>query len=767
MKNFKLRFFSLILSIIMCLGIFTGCALIVPNKAEALNTPSIKIDNTTLTKQDVADLWYSFYNENSSYFYMYDNDQIVDIFYKNVITKYAIIQETKKLMEDNVLIYTEADDVKVWLDVLDSVSSAVDTREKAILKQDGVKDDNLPKRLQDDSSSSSSDEKAYLYEDYEFKAMEDYACEYLNETGKSKVGYEVGANISTEKVNSVINIIKDYINVTKVESEEDVTFTSISDLSEKLDNATYFTAIEESELDNRDTAYQMYISTLSINAKAKNENPNKDVVLFNQIKKLYVSYYETYLYNMYSSYIKSLITDSTSSVYALSNRAIISRYLGLLGKDSQSYGIEENYISVMEASATEALLAYTYKGENYYFSVQHLLVSFDDKVKQDLAEVPGSDSKASKEQYDAYAEIRANYISSVLGKTSWTEYDNVTYRDEKGYTVYKYEDKLVYFDADYTPDNTDVENDGDKETQYYYLDTNNEPDYLTQDEFDTATKATITVGAMLDEFEDSYQKVKTILVDGKAANKTAENIVSELETAKENGDTSYVVSKDFVALFLNEEDALTDAEVFYKVYANMFTQHSFVYSADSASLGNDLSDRVGMKISERADNNKVGGSTYVSEFTNGARTLLQEYLDNLADPTKDIYNLVGEKNLVISDYGLHYIIINDVYDTTGSITKKYTGTEIKYSDIFDETKTEQQINDAIDSAIEVLKETPVTTTSSQNVYEYIYEIIRDELVGSSGQVFTIERNKVYNAYMQDKVQIISQMNYNELMDAIG
>ena len=763
MKNFKLKFLSLILSIIMCLGIFTGCALIVPNKTEALNTPSIKIDGTTLTKQDVADLWYSFYNENSSYFYMYDNDQIVDIFYKNVITKYAIIQETKKLMEDEVLVYTETDDVNVWLEVLDSVVSSVDTREKAILKQNGVADDDLPKRLQSSSSSSSETEKSYLYEDYEFKAMEDYTCEYLSGSGKSKVNYEVGSSVSAEKVNSVIAIINKYLSVTKVESEDDVKFDSISDLTEKLDDTTYFTAIEEEELANRDVAYQMYISTLAMNAKAKNENSNKDVVLYNQIKKLYVSCYETYLYNMYSSYIKSLITDSSSSVYALSNRAIISRYFGLLGKDVQSYGVEENYISVMEASATEAILTYTYKGENYYFSVQHLLVSFDDQIKEDLSKVPGSDSKASKEQYEAYAYIRENYISTVLGKT-WSEYDNVTYRDEKGYTVYKFEDKFVYFDADYTPDNTDVEDDADKETQYYYTVGENKT-YLIQSQFDTATKATITIGEMLTEFDETYNQTKLILEAGKAANKEVSEIAEELEA--ENL-VKYVISDDFIQLYL-DASVTEEYNVLYKIYTNLFTQHAFKYSADSASLGNDLSDRVGMRISERADNNKVGGSTYVSEFTNGARKILAEYLSKLDSEAfdADIFNIVGEINQVISDYGLHYIVINDVYNSTGSIVKNQTGVEIKYSDIFDETKTEAQVNDAIDDAIEILKQTSVTTASSQSVYEYIYEIIRDELVGSSGKVFTIERNKVYNAYMKDKVQIIDQMNYTELMNAIG
>ena len=754
MKTLRTRFFSLILGFFMLIGVLTGCALIVPSKSEALKADALKVGNTTLTKQEISDLWYSFSNENSSYFYMYDNDSIMDAFYKNIIAKYAIIEKTNALIEDNVLEYSEGDDAKVWLQVFESIASSVNTKEKALLLEQGVEEDELPTRLAS-SSSSSDDVKSYKYEDYSFEGMKDYVCKYLVSTNTGDaLTYEVGKDVAASRVNDMIRTFATYLTLEEVETEDEVDYVSIADLKAKFENTAYYTVIDEESQKTRDVAYQMFISNLLLSNKSKGISKSQEQTLFDMVKNLYVSYYETYLYNMYQSYVKSLITDETSDYYYLSNSTILARYLQLLGKNIQNYNTEENYITVVESSATEALLLYHFNGEYYYFSVRHLLVKFDGDVTAALAEIPGKNSESSTDQYAIYELIRKNFFENLKDEdnntlTSWEDYKNVTYRDENGYDVYDFEGKEVFYDADYKVVKDENKTDAEQLTKYYYVGTDDEPVHLTQDEFDTCTLAKVKVSDVLASFNTTYNQTLAVL----EANKTNSDLEAVQTLLKKNENIDFVISTDLISQYQSATTSTINS-VKYRIFSNLFMQLTFKYSADSASLGSDLSDFVGMIISNRPDNNKVGGSSYVSEFTNGARELVQQYV---AGDASVLNSLTAEKNFYISDYGIHMIVINDVY-SAGSVTPGIT-----YDAIYGTTPTLTE-----DEAINILKETYITASSSQTIYEFIYDIIRDELVGSSGRLFTIERNKIYNEYVENnKVEYINKMSYEELNNSIG
>ena len=177
MKNFKLKIISLIICLCVAMSALGGCAIVVKDKTEAMQSNSIRIGNTVVTKQEVADLWRSFYTNAQYYFYSgYDHDEILKIFYKTLVLRYATIQEAEKLIADGKMKYTQKDEANVWEDVFESFATSVDTREKALLEQQGKKEDELPKRLQDESSESASDVKSYKYEDYSFEGMKDYEC---------------------------------------------------------------------------------------------------------------------------------------------------------------------------------------------------------------------------------------------------------------------------------------------------------------------------------------------------------------------------------------------------------------------------------------------------------------------------------------------------------------------------------------------------------------------------------------------------------------
>ena len=761
----------------MVLSALSGCALLVTDNSKALEAEAMKVGETVISKKEVVDLWTNFYNNYQYYFYSgMDHTQIVEAFYKSVVLRYATIQEVEKLIADGTLTYTQRDEASVWQSVFESYASSVDTIEKSLLTTKTDSEEYLPERLKE-KSSSSSDEKKYQYSEYHFEGMDDYECENLatNYHGEPLAsGYKVGKEIADADVRNMIDKFESkYLKIYAVDLEDDDKladhYDTIDEYLELLNNPSYFKSIREEELETRTYAYNMLVGRLKLSAKNEGKNTDKSVVLFNQFKESYISAYETYLQNMYSSYVKSLVDKATSGkYYTLNDVAIVARYLQLLGKDIQSYALEENYIAVMEASQTDALLMYNFGGKNYYFTVQHLLVSFDGTITNGLAELRGSNSEASAEQYAAYDQARANYYAE-LGLADWTEYENVVYVDDNGYAVYSYtfeDDEHVYhtYDVFYGGAEKDYEApvyeeddetpEDDRLTAYYYL-VADEKVYLTKGQFDTCTRAKVSVDEMLVVFNTTYSQTLSIL----NANYTRE--VEEIrELLKADANVHYVISDDFIDGYkaLKAESADT-TEFEYKIYANLFLQHAYKYSSNNNALESDLSGHIGMVLSSQADNNKASGSTYVSEFTNGARALLNRYL---TDGTFS-KNTIGEQNFIISDYGIHVVIINDVYQTTGDAPEAITGNNITFAEVFG-TDDQAEIAAKAEIAANKMKEVYACTASSQTLYEYIYELIRDELVGSSGTTYTKARNELYNDYSANKVSYSCKLGYDELMD---
>ena len=751
----------------------TGCAFIVPDNTKALEEKAITIGTTVLSKKEVVDLWYAFYSENSSYFYSYTNDQILNIFYKNVICKYAIIQETEKLIEDDVLMYSTKNDAEVWLDVLEHISSNVDTYEKALYKQQGVEDKNLPARLQTEAGSSTNTEvKSYLYSEYEFKGMDDYACDYLFEAGKT-AATNYGKAVKSTQVTEIMSFLNTFLKKTPVELEEDeeLEFDDYADLKDIVNsNTKYFTTIANTT--NRDKAFEMYVGKLMLTAKSNGKASNRETVLFEEIKRLYTSYFETCMANMYKSYVNSLVATPDSEFYSLSDEAIVARYLQLVGSDIQKYQLEDNYIAVLEGSQNNTLLLYRYNGEYYYFTVQHLLVGFDESITTALKGFPGSSANASPEQYAAYKLVRDNFynqigLTSRTGIENWLDYNNATYRDDKGYDVYKItvEEQTfnVYFDSTFVAPETEEEvEEDDKLNGYYYVDAtsdkadDNDRVYLTKAEFDSCKKATVKVETVVNEFNTTYGRTISILEANSTA--SAKDIHDALVA---DAEIKYAISEDLITAYLN---AANKEEIEYKIYTNLFMQHAFKYSSDSASLGTSLSNYVGMIISGQPDNHNVGGSTYVSEFTNGARVLADQLI-NSTQPTN-----ISTNNFVVTDYGIHMIVVNDVYKVSDSAP--ITGNDVLAEKIFgskDNVFTEQQIEQNVADAVEKMQQIYVSSSSSQTLYQYMYELIRDELVGSSGKAYSKQYNKIYADYYlnSDLAKHDYEFTYDELMDLIG
>ena len=899
----------------------SGCALLIKDNSKTLQQKALKVGTTVLSQEEVVNLWYSFYTENAYNFYGADEQVIVDAFYKNVVLKYAIIQEFNKLKapEKGLTFYTDQDEAEVWNSVFEYIAGQIDSHETAIYAQQGIEGNSLPTRLQEDSETSQSKVKNYLYTEYTFDGMKDYKYKTTDSDGQPKVniaGTDYGYTITSATINKYVKLLKTYLFEYKAEGweereeDDEYKYDGTADFANRINNSgkTYYNAIAQGsqEYANRKQAYEMYVSNLLLTQKASGENKTISEVLYDEVARIYKNYYENYLYSSYTKYIRSLIEFETiggeaNPYYALSDENIVLRYLIMLGRDEQMYQVEENYIAVVEAEATDTLLLYHYNGEDYYFSVQHLLVSFDSDITDKLADITGSNASADEAYYEFYKTIRQNFYKNLKDEngntlTSWADYKNAIYRDENGYDVFiatdytgqqsakdkngntiyissdgkflykdndvkagegddansgyywevlcqssteagenqkkievegkyyirtyltnaeleasgkqkqivaglasKYGLNLkdasvkIYFDKDYI---VKLPGENDKYQDYisgYYFDAlvSEEPEYvdatyqkvveedgktylrtyLLNSIFEAAKADTITVEQVLSAINDTYSNTISVLNAGKSANKTAQDIKQDLI---DNTSVDFAISEDLINTYLTANADNIEATK-DKIFANLFMQQTFRYSSDTASLGTSLKNYVGMIISGTGDNHTVGGSTYVSEFTDGARALLDQYITNKDSNNFDANRSISlnSNNIVITDYGIHILIINDAFKQG-----KVTGNNLTYDKIFitnddgsalTEEQQEQQAQN-IKNAADVLRNTYVCAASSQTLYEYVYEQIRDEMIGSSGTLVTAVRNNLYDTYINggsDYLVYYNKLNYDQFMDLLG
>lgn len=405
MKKFKLKFFAIILSICLIFPIFAGCSLWVPNSDVDKNKTALVIGEETITKEELSSLYYSFYRQNQNAFYYYTEEQIADIFYRSIIANRVAMQDAKKLIKEGTLIISDEDYEKAWKDVYDSIYSQVDSNEKSILKAAGVKDEDLPERLKDEESN---DEKAYKYEKYEFEPIE--------------WKLETGEQATAPSVDSKINGLEGYIFSYRT-SKEDAEEETREDIA-------------SNEVKNRRTAYNTYISNLMISAKGNKKNSSAAAVLKAEVERLYEAAYNSMVYEKYQEYINSTAAGTDETHGNLKNHfddaAIVKRYKELLNASKESNIVESNYVSIISSTSNDSLILYhNGDGEYKFFTVQHILVSYEDELLNELKGTIGYDSSKDKFIRDYYEAKRA----ALVGTKTDIENMKTTYRDKDGYLV--------------------------------------------------------------------------------------------------------------------------------------------------------------------------------------------------------------------------------------------------------------------------------------------------------------------------------------------
>ena len=161
----KKKIFSLILCVCLIFGglfTFSGCSLVSKNEEKLNSDIMMKIGDTTITKNDLINAFYTYYQNNSNYFAYYDEETIEESFYTwytvktlvNELSMKALYNETTN--KTGYIYYTSEDADTVWEYVEDYFYSQISSYEKALYTADGVEEADLPSWLQSESSDEAT-----------------------------------------------------------------------------------------------------------------------------------------------------------------------------------------------------------------------------------------------------------------------------------------------------------------------------------------------------------------------------------------------------------------------------------------------------------------------------------------------------------------------------------------------------------------------------------------------------------------------------------
>ena len=710
------------------IGMFSlsGCSVVRNNEALKNQETSIKVGDTVLSRADLINAFYTYYQNNNSYFAYYDEQTIEDSFYSYAIIKEIIEQKAFDYLynaetnPNGKLIYTEEDEKEVIKNTYNYVLSQILTKEKAIYSLAGYEEADYPIWLRTEEEKKEDT----LFEEYKSSKPQVEHKEKGDAWPKSTEEQIKG------KIDELETFIFEYV-ASKDDKGEDV--------REPIDETDYIVGA-------RNQARAEYIEGLVSNAKAAGTDTTIKVVLENELVRVYEAYYNTKIQTLFQKYFleEYLVDTVNGDKEALSNKAIAKAYLEKYYSDVQVYQVENNYISTITSTDGASLVFYNYNGRNYFFTVQHILVQYDEYMKEEIQKIPGYSSSSD---YDAV--VSGPYKEERLEKTEAYKKAMLTninkdVKEQFGDCL-EITGNYYFYDEAFEGDSAHnfgyiklfpVEVDG----KMTYRKVENDAESVVAEE-DVLYMA--TADEVVSCYNANVYKWKNILddyLDADAAGKA--DIKADYEKTK------YI----FDVIDNMKSYEATKEEILNKIASLLFVELQWVYSSDS--LGNALSNKMGYVVSNYPDQN----GSWVADFAVGARDLLARI--NESNGTID-NSLVNAENMIISDYGYHIIKIENVFEAGSSL--------VDMSSLTNDIDLENTA--FVEELINLLKKTYVCTSSNQTVYDYFYDELYNGFVGTSeesGTYYTKIQYEWYHDYMTaNKIEIVNKLTYEELMDAIN
>lgn len=715
---------------LMVVGLFsfTGCDIVRKKESVINSKTAVTVGDKKLTKTDIINSFYTYYQSNGNYFSNYDEQTIEDSFYSWVVIREIVKQKTNEALYDSetnkngFLFYTQEDEDDVWESCFEYIYSQVSSYEEAIYELENVAEDDRPIWLRD----SEDEEEKSLFEEYKSTKPEI----------ETKTASDAVKKSTDEFKKSKLNDLKKYLFEYKVNpnDEDDDTREDIN----------------ASEAVNRNKAYAKYIEGLANSAKASGKSTDEKTLLENEIIRIYDAYYESKIQTLFQNYyLENYLTDTVNGdKNALSDKAIVDAYLKKYYTDMQVYQVEDSYISTMTNTDGASVVFYNYNGRNYFFTVQHILIQFDDYMSEEVEKLDGYPSGSSADYDDAiYKNFIKNRNDLVNDYTMLTEINKDVVEQFGGWLVVK--GNYYIYDETFA---------GDKLNNFGYILLDKSTDAEGKDVYkkhgtdETVDAEDVKFMATKTEILESYSETVSMW-KGKIAEYLAGNDAKkkEIREAKANeNDETYKNSQYIFDVIDNMHlYGATTSEIEDKISSLLFVELQWVYSSDS--LDNKVSNKIGYVISNYPDEN----GSWVADFAYGAREIMARIESGESNSTVDA------TNVIISNYGYHIIKVENVYESGASLV--------------DMSKLTKSINledaEFVEEMANLLRQTYVSTSSNQTVYDYFYDEIYQELVGtssSSGTYFLKLQYEWLNDYeTAGKVGIVDKMSYTELMESIN
>ncbi|MBQ8451962.1 MAG: hypothetical protein IJ538_04245 [Clostridia bacterium] len=707
----KKKILSLLCGIFMAVfSIFSlGACSTVKTNTEVVNQESaLVIDGKTVTRGEIISAFSTYYQNNSSAISSgyYSNDDIEDGFYMWLTIREIIAQKAKaglynaETNPDGYLFYTDEEAKDVWNSVLEYVYSRVSTYEKTIYEFAGYDEDNYPVWIKD----AEEDEEVTLFESYKSSKPENPSADRASRSVNKLTDDEVKAKLAEVK-----KYVFEYVSETDDDGNE---------VRLDIDETDYIKGA-------RAQAYSKWIESLSTSAKSTGKSLDEKTLVENQIVDIYNAYYNSKLSTLLQEYYNNEKVLTSSEI---SSKAIVEAYLNEYFTDLQTYKIEDGYISVMNSQDGASLVLYHFNGNNYFFTVQHILVSYNSNQTDYIKTLTGYPSGTSVDYDEEIAlEFRTNrelYTASeetagqMLTEINDDQVEKLTSVIVKG-DYYLLGDDGIYTKATEQPDGT------------YVVDSTT---YEKEDLVHMATKQNI-----LDSYDETFASWKTIVSNYLSATGDEKTAIVD---AHEDMDYIFEVADNLAT----ETDALNE-----KLASLLFVELEWIYSGDG--LKNEISNKLGYVVSNYPDEN----GNLAMEFAVGARALMADIENRIIDIDAIVAsgNVSSLTKTVVSQFGYHILKVENVYDAGSSL--------IDMSGLTIDLENEEFVNEMI----ERMKSTYVSTSSNETVYDYFFDSVYSSLTGSSGTYFVnAEYNWLNEYYNSGKIEFINKLSYSSLVNEI-
>ncbi len=747
---------------------------------EVINKKTVlKVGDVSLSRSDVVNSFYTYYQNNSSYFSYYDNETIEESFYTWAIIKEVINQKSATALYDadtnpnGYIVFTAENQKNVLKNTYDYIYNQISSYEKNVYKSKGYAEENYPSWLATEEEEAAE------------TTFEAYVSTMPTEVSSNKS--EAVKKLTEEQVLAYVNAeatsLKTYLFEHLVEKDADGNETR------KLIKDTIAAEnryVEEIKLDRyiplaRAQAYIDYQTGLVNNANSDGRKESIETLLNEEIVRVYDAYYESEISTLLQKYFLDdyLINGEETP---LTEKAIAEAFLKDYYSDFETYQFENSYITTMTSQDGASLVLYHYNGQNYFFTVQHILIKNDEHLTEKITEIPGYDA-SGKYDFDATGdgsvageflkkrqEMTDNYFMAAVVNEKALK-DSIAMEDESTKFANYY-----YYDADKTSDNdgyiklVKVDNDGDVK---YFVDANKD-DVKDDDETTEIDVSKVLYLSSDEDIENCYKANYlnwTKLAKEYRTYVLAENATEMKKIEDANKDMAYVLEtvKDMT---IAEKSEL---EINQKIASYLFVELEWIFSSDS--LGNKLSNKMGYVMSNYPDEH----GSWVSEFAIGARDLLvqlqgtedsvQEGIESiLSEATVDASKLTTK---IISTYGYHIIKVEDIFACGSSVIDvDAIKTSLGAQTIDLNNKAH------LDAVIKAMNETYVCSASNQTIYDYYFDELYTGFVGSSwvgdaeGEIsgtyfLKLEYEWLYELYKTDQVEYIDKIGYEELLESVS